>query len=41
MKIGNEYCFTQNYPLFEYVFCALDSHDFLTFPYTSHYIPTS
>ena len=41
MMIGNEYCFTQNYLLFEYVFCALDSHDFLTFPYTSHYIPTS
>ena len=39
IEIQNE--FAQNSLLFEYVFSVLDSHDFLTFPYTSRCIPTS
>ena len=37
--IEKQRTFARNSLLFEYVFCALDSHDFLTFPYASHYIP--
>lgn len=39
--IEKQRTFARNSLLFEYVFCALDSHDFLTFPYTSHCIPAS
>ena len=39
IEIQNE--FAQSSLLFEYAFSVLDSHDFLTFPYTSHYIPAS
>ena len=41
IMIEKQRTFARNSLLFEYVFCALDSHDFLTFPYTSHYIPDS
>lgn len=39
--IEKQRTFARNSLLFEYVFSVLDSHDFLTFPYTSHYIPDS
>ena len=33
--------FARNSLLLECILIVLDSHDFLTFPYTSHNIPTS
>ena len=36
-----QYTFARNSLLFEYVFSVLNSHDFLTFPYTSRHIPTA
>lgn len=41
IMIEKQRTFARNSLFFEYVFCALDSHDFLTFSYTFHYIPTS
>ena len=41
IMIEKQRTFARNSLLFEYVFSVLDSHDFLTFPYTSHCIPAS
>lgn len=41
IMIEKQRTFARNSLLFEYVFSVLDSHDFLTFPYTSRYIPAS
>ena|GEM_PF-728506 len=41
IMIEKQRTFTRNSLIFEYVFSVLDSHDFLAFPYTSHYIHDS